>query len=45
VVMLSFVDGLSHSEIAERLRVPLGTVKSRMRLAFKKLRSPAERET
>lgn len=38
VVMLSFVEGLSHSEIAERLKVPLGTVKSRMRLAYLKVR-------
>jgi RNA polymerase sigma-70 factor (ECF subfamily) len=27
VIELSFVDGLSHSEIAEKLSVPLGTVK------------------
>jgi RNA polymerase sigma-70 factor (ECF subfamily) len=38
VIQLSFVDGLSQSEIAARLDVPLGTVKSRMRLAFQKLR-------
>lgn len=39
VIKLSFYEGLSHSEISERLDVALGTVKSRMRLAFKKLRS------
>ena len=45
VIQLSFIDGLSHSEIAARLKVPLGTVKSRMRLAFDKLRfSPELRE-
>jgi RNA polymerase sigma-70 factor (ECF subfamily) len=42
VIQLSFVDGLSQSEIAARLNVPLDTVKSRMRLAFQKLRSTAE---
>ncbi len=34
----AFYDGLSHAEIAERDRLPLGTVKSRIRLAFKALR-------
>ena len=38
-VELAFFGGLSHSEIAERLGVPLGTVKSRIRLAFRKLQS------
>jgi RNA polymerase sigma-70 factor, ECF subfamily len=38
VVRLSFFDGLAHSEIAERLGIPLGTVKSRLRLAFARLR-------
>lgn len=38
VVTLAFVDGLSHSQIALRLAVPLGTVKSRMRLAYGKIR-------
>jgi RNA polymerase sigma-70 factor, ECF subfamily len=42
VVTLAFVDGLPHSEIAERLRLPLGTVKSRIRLAYNKLRSALE---
>jgi len=44
IIRLSFVDGLSQGAIAEKLALPLGTVKSRMRLAFKKLRSAAERE-
>lgn len=43
VIQLSFVDGLSQVQIAARLDLPLGTVKSRMRLAFDKLRCPAER--
>jgi len=38
VIRLSFYDGLSHGDIAKALDVPLGTVKSRMRLAFAKLR-------
>jgi RNA polymerase sigma-70 factor, ECF subfamily len=42
VVVLSYVDGLSHSEIADRLRLPLGTVKSRMRLAYSKIRDAVE---
>lgn len=39
VLQLAFFDGLSHSAISERLSVPLGTVKSRLRLAFGKLRT------
>jgi len=42
VVSLSFLDGLSHSEIAARLNLPLGTVKSRMRLAYQKVRETVE---
>jgi RNA polymerase sigma-70 factor (ECF subfamily) len=42
VVSLSFLEGLSHSEIAERLALPLGTVKSRMRIAYQKVRAALE---
>ncbi len=38
VIRLSFFDGLAHSEIAELLGIPLGTVKSRIRLALQRLR-------
>lgn len=39
VVTLAFIDGLSQSEIAQRLSLPLGTVKSRLRLAYQKVRA------
>jgi RNA polymerase sigma-70 factor (ECF subfamily) len=42
VVTLAFIEGMSHSEIAERLTLPLGTVKSRIRLAYQKVRAALE---
>ncbi|MBS0242635.1 MAG: sigma-70 family RNA polymerase sigma factor [Proteobacteria bacterium] len=42
VVTLAFVEGLAHGDIAERLSLPLGTVKSRIRLAYQKLRTALE---
>ena len=39
LLQLSFYEGLSHSEIAAKLDVPLGTVKSRIRLAFSKMKA------
>lgn len=38
VVRLAYFQGLTHSEVAVRLGIPMGTVKTRLRLAFDKLR-------
>ena len=38
VLELAYFDGLSQSEISERLGLPLGTVKTRARLALRKMR-------
>jgi RNA polymerase sigma-70 factor (ECF subfamily) len=37
-VRLAYFQGLTHSEIAKQLGIPIGTVKTRLRLAFDKLR-------
>lgn len=42
IVELSFFEDLPHAEIARRLDIPLGTVKSRIRLALRRLRSLVE---
>jgi RNA polymerase sigma-70 factor, ECF subfamily len=39
VIRLGFFEGLTHGEIARRLALPAGTVKGRMRLGLRKLRS------
>ena len=39
VVQMSFFEDKSHGEISEELNIPLGTVKSRMRLAFERIRN------
>jgi RNA polymerase sigma-70 factor (ECF subfamily) len=39
VIELAYFGGLTHSEIAEFLGMPLGTVKGRMRLAMEKIRA------
>ncbi len=37
-VRLAYFHGLTHSEIASELSIPMGTVKTRLRLAFDRLR-------
>lgn len=44
LIKAAFYEGLSHSEIAKKYDLPLGTVKSRIRLAFQRLRGGLERE-
>lgn len=45
LLILSFVDDVPQSEIAKRLNIPLGTVKSRMRLGYQRLRKILETKT
>lgn len=42
ILLLVYVEGHSHRAIAERLGLPIGTVKSRTRLAFNRLRKRLE---
>ena len=42
VLRLAYFDGLSHSEIASLIGIPLGTVKGRVRLALERMRAAAE---
>lgn len=42
LVQLAFVEGRPHSEIERLLGIPLGTVKSRLRLAMQRLRTAME---
>jgi RNA polymerase sigma-70 factor (ECF subfamily) len=39
VIQLAYFGGFSHSEIAEMLGMPLGTIKGRMRLGMEKIRN------
>jgi RNA polymerase sigma-70 factor, ECF subfamily len=45
LLILSYVEDVSQSEIALRLKIPLGTVKSRMRLGYSRLRKLLEQMT
>ena len=42
IIKMSFFEEKSHGEISELLEIPLGTVKSRIRLAFGKIRAELE---
>ena len=42
-VALAFYDGLTHAEVAERMRQPLGTVKSWVRRALLALKTCLDR--
>ncbi len=42
IIHMSYIDDMTQSEIADQLELPLGTVKSRMRLAYRKLRTGLE---
>ena len=44
VIVLAYYHGLSQSEIAEYLQTPLGTIKTRLRLAMDKLRAAVTRD-
>ena len=44
VIMLAYFGGLSQSEMAEKLDQPLGTIKTRVRLAMQKLRAVLEND-
>lgn len=39
MIQLAYFGGFSHSEIADLLSEPLGTVKGRMRLGLEKIRA------
>ena len=44
VIELAYFEGYSQSEMAEKLSQPLGTIKTRVRLAMQKLRTSLEED-
>ena len=44
VILLAYFEGYSQSEMAEFLSEPLGTIKTRVRLAMQKLRAALQEE-
>lgn len=44
-ILLAYFEGYSQSEIAQKLEQPLGTIKTRVRLALQKLRAVLEHQT
>ena len=44
VILLAYFEGYSQSEMAKKLDQPLGTIKTRVRLAMQKLRSTLEQD-
>ena len=44
ILVLAYFAGMSQSQIAEQLALPLGTVKKRIRLGMRKLRAALEQE-
>jgi len=42
IIKMSFYEGKTHQDLADELNLPLGTVKSRMRLALKKIREEVQ---
>lgn len=45
VLAMAYMEGKSHSEISEHLGLPLGTVKSRIRLAMQRLQLMLDRQS
>ena len=44
ILKMNFIEEKSHSEIAEITNIPLGTIKSRIRLAMEKIRDRMEKD-